>query len=190
MLLVTFTAGANRYAINVARVVEIVPRVELRPIPYAPAFLAGLLGYRGHIVPVIDLGLLLDMAACRDRLSTRIILVNDAPGDHNRGKQDRDESVGGAGHSQSEQERGPNLLGLVAEQVSDLTYVRPEQVMPGPVHLSQTPYLDAIIQTDQGILQLIAVEKVRNASLRGASLRQVLELNPQFSKEETSEIGL
>jgi len=190
MLLLTFTAGPNRYAVDVVRVVEIVPRVKLRPIPHAPAFLAGLLGYRGHVVPVIDLGLLLDVAPCRDRLSTRIILVNDAPGGHNRGRQDRDESVGVTGHSPSDQERDPNLLGLVAEQVSDLTHIRPEQVMPAPVHLPQTPYLDAIIQTDQGILQLIAVEKVRNASLRGVSLRQVLELNPQFSNEEASDVGL
>ena len=90
MLLLTFTAGANRYAVDVTRVVELVPRVELQLIPHAPAFLAGLLGYRGKVVPVIDLGLLLDVAPCRDCLSTRIILVNDSPGDHNRWNQDRE----------------------------------------------------------------------------------------------------
>ena len=83
MLFLTFTVGANRYAIDVTRVVEVVPRVELRKIPHAPAFLAGLLGYRGKVVPVIDLGLLLGITPCRDCLSTRIILVNDSPGDHN-----------------------------------------------------------------------------------------------------------
>ena len=91
MLLLTFTAGANRYAVDVARVVEVVPRVELRKIPHAPAFLAGLLGYRGKVVPVIDLGLLLGVAPCQDCLSTRIILVNDSPDDHNRRNQSRDD---------------------------------------------------------------------------------------------------
>ena len=38
--------------------------------------------------------------------------------------------------------------------------------MPAPVHLPQAPYLDAIVQTDQGIVQLIAVEKIRDATLR------------------------
>ena len=65
MLLLTFTAGANRYAVDVARVVELVPRVELRSVPHAPPFLAGLLGYRGKVVPVIDLGLLLGALPCR-----------------------------------------------------------------------------------------------------------------------------
>ena len=58
-----------------------------------------------------------------------------------------------------------NLLGLVAEHVSDLTYARPSRSSPAPVRLPQTPYLDAIVQTDQGIVQLIVVEKVREASL-------------------------
>ena len=92
MLLLTFKAGANRYAIDVARVIELVPRVELRTIPHAPSFLAGLLGYRGKVIPVIDLGLLLNSAPCRDCLSTRIILVNDAPGDHNSGTDAPDRS--------------------------------------------------------------------------------------------------
>ncbi len=89
MLLLTFTAAGEHYALDVAGVIELVPRVELRAIPHAPAFLAGLLGYRGEVVPVIDLGLLLGSSPCPDRLSTRIILVNSAPGGQNRGDETR-----------------------------------------------------------------------------------------------------
>jgi chemotaxis-related protein WspB len=142
MLLLTFTAGANRYAVDVARVVEVVPRVELRPVPHAPAFLAGLLGYRGKVVAVIDLSVLLDAPPCPDRLNTRIILVNAAP--------------------------DLNILGLVAERVSDLITVRPEQVSPPAVQLPQAPYLGAIVQTDEGIVQLIAIETLREATLGAA----------------------
>jgi len=148
MLLLTFTAGANRYAVDVARVVEVVPRVELRPVPHAPVFLAGLLGYRGKVVPVIDLSVLLDAPPCPDRLSTRIILVNATP----------------------DPEADLDILGLVAERVSDLITVRPEQVSPPAVQLPQAPYLGAIVQTDDGIVQLIAVEKLREATLEGAAI--------------------
>ena len=104
-----------------ARIVEIVPRVELRSVPHAPVFLAGLLGYRGHVVPVIDLCLLLDVAPCRDCLSTRIILVSVAPNDPNQSKPDRGES--GEGRRLTPDQKQPtNLLGLIAEHVSDLTY--------------------------------------------------------------------
>ena len=65
-----------------------------------------------------------------------------------------------------------HLLGLIAEHVSDLTYVQPEQIVPAPVWLPQAPYLGAIVQTDQGIVQLIVVEKVREASLQSSRLGQ------------------
>jgi len=168
MLLLTFTVGPNRYAIDVARIVELVPRVELRSVPHAPAFLAGLLGYRGNVVPVIDLCLLLDVAPCRDCLSTRIILVRDAPDDHNQSRSDRGDASEDIKRSGPDQARRSSLLGLVAEHVSDLTYAQPEQVVPAPVSLPQVPYLSAVVQTDQGMVQLIAVEKVRDATLRNS----------------------
>ena len=79
MLLLTFTAGPNRYAIDVTRIVELVPRVELRKIPHAPAFLAGLLGYRGKVVPVIDLGLLLDVPPAGIVSAPVLSWFNDSP---------------------------------------------------------------------------------------------------------------
>jgi chemotaxis-related protein WspB len=172
MLLLTFTVGVNRYAIDVTRVVEVVPRVELRKISHSPAFLAGLLDYRGRIVPVIDLGLLLDIAPCHDCLSTRIILVNDTPVGHNGARPDRDDVRGETGDARLNQKREQDLLGLVAEHVSDLTNARPEQVAPFPVWLPQAPYLGAIVQTDYGLVQLIVGEKVREALLRPSSLGQ------------------
>jgi chemotaxis-related protein WspB len=177
MLLLTFSAGANRYAVDVAWVVELVPNVALRPIPHAPAFLAGLLGYRGKVVPVIDLGLLLNGMPCRDCLSTRIILVNDTADGHDHSKQDRGDSHEGTGGSRPEQEHDPSLFGFVAEHVSDLTRARPEQVTTTPVSLPQAPYLSAIVQTDQGIVQLIAVDKLRDAGLRSSAFGQATALH-------------
>ncbi len=136
MLLLTFTIAGEPYALDVATVIELVPRVELRAIPHAPAYLAGLLGYRGEVVLVIDLGLLLGSAPGADRLSTRIILVKSASDGENR--------KGDAG-----------LLGLIAERVIDLVEVAPEQVTPAPVHLARAPYLGAIARTDRGFVPLI-----------------------------------
>ena len=68
-----------------------------------------------------------------------------------------------------QQTRSPDssLLGLIGEQVSDLTYVQAEQLVASPVQLPQMPFFDAIVQTGGGIVQLIAVERLRDASLRG-----------------------
>jgi chemotaxis-related protein WspB len=165
MLILTFTAGANRYAIDVMRVVEVVPKVELRKIPHAPLILAGFLGYRGKVVPVLDLGLLLGVAPCQEWLSTRIILVNDASGNRHHRDQSNDTSQDGDG-ARGSGKLDPDLLGLVAECVNDLTYIQSEQIIPAPVLLPQTPYLGAMIQTDQGIVQFIVVEQLRATPLR------------------------
>ncbi len=185
MLLLTLKAGVNRYAIDVARVIEVVPKVELRPVPHAPLFLTGLLAYRGKVIPVLDLGLLLSSDGCRDCLSTRIILVNDAPGDHNPGNDVTDRSSESDPHSRTNRARDSNLLGLIGEEVSDLTYVLPEQVVPSPVQLAQVPYLGAIVQTENGIFQLIAVERIRETSLRGHILDQGATSNLHPSDAET-----
>jgi chemotaxis signal transduction protein len=76
-------------------------------------------------------------------------------------------------------------LGFVAEHVSDLTRARPEQVVATPVSLPQAPYLDAIVQTDQGIVQLIAVDKLRDAWLRSSSVGQATALH---SKSEPAQL--
>lgn len=166
MLLLTFTAGANRYAVDVRRVVKVLPRVELRAIPHAPPVLSGLLEYRGGVVPVLDLGLLLGAGPCHDCLSTRIILVNDAPADlHRNPNQGHDGSRDQIEHHPAHDTGVPALLGLVAEHVDDLTYAEPGQITPAPVLLPQAPYLGAIVQTDRGIVQLIVVESIRSASI-------------------------
>jgi chemotaxis-related protein WspB len=184
MLLLTLKAGANRYAIDVARVVELVPRVELRVIPHAPPFLAGLLGYRGKVIPVIDLGLLLNGAPCANRLSTRMILVNDSPGDQNRGAAPTDSAGETPSHSPLNPVRDLSLLGLIGEEVSDLVDVQRDQLVPAPVQLARAPFLDAIVQTDVGIVQLIAVERIRESSLKDHILDQGQVWNPDPSNAE------
>ena len=85
------------------------------------------------------------------------------------------------GEAWANREVAPTLLGLIAEHVSDLTYTRPEQIIPAPVSLPQAPYLGAIVQTDQGIVQLIVVEKVREASLQSS------DMGPPAALDSTSD---
>jgi chemotaxis-related protein WspB len=182
MLLLRFTAGSSRYAIAVSRVVEVLPKLELRPIPHAPPVLAGLLSYRGKVVPVIDLGLLLGTAPCQNLLSSRMILVDDAPGNRN---QENLTSAQPEDHSQAARSQTPALLGLIAENVNDLTYVEPEQISPVPVQVPNAPYLDVIVKMDREIIPLIAVEKVRNYLVCGAFFSQSAVLDPLTNHPES-----
>ncbi len=142
MLLLTFTVSDEPYGVDVADVIEVVPRVELRAVPHAPGFVAGLLSYRGKVVPVVDLGLLLGSSPSANRLSTRIILVK----------------MSGAGQNRGEEH--PQLAGLIAEHVIDLTTIDPAQVERAPVQLPRAPYLATVARLDQGFVPMIAVDRL------------------------------
>jgi chemotaxis-related protein WspB len=68
------------YAIPARNVVEVVPQVLLRSLPGAPGYVAGLLAYRGALLPVVDLSRRLIDVASRNMLSTRIVVVSRASG--------------------------------------------------------------------------------------------------------------
>src|SRR5947209_4875354 len=146
MLVLTFRVAEVPYAVAVRRVVEVVPRVGLRALPHAPEYLAGLLRYRGGVVPVVDLGLLMGGLACREQLDTRIILLD-------AGRQ------------------GGGLVGLAAERVDDVRPSDESRRAVAGLEIDGAPYLGSVFETDDGLLQLIEPGRVLgglSAALDGA----------------------
>jgi chemotaxis-related protein WspB len=95
------------------------------------------------MVPVVDLGVLLGHRPCPALLSTRIVLV--------------DEPSTPAYQA---------ALGLVAEHVSEVRQVAGDQVLAPPTMLGRNPYLGSIVSTEEGLIPLIAVERVLAEPLR------------------------
>ncbi len=149
MLVLTFRVAEVPYAVAVARVVEVVPRVDLRAIPHAPRYLAGLLRYRGRAVPVVDLGLLMGDLACSDRLDTRIILVDGGV-------------LGGP---------GTGFLGLIAERVDDVRRVDESRRAVAGLEIDEARYLGTVYETDDGLLQMVEPGKILSRDLAEASAR-------------------
>lgn len=75
MLIVRFELGDRAFGVRARDVREILPLVATRPVPGAPAWVAGewLLG--GRPVPLIDLCRWLDGVPARADLSTRMLLL-------------------------------------------------------------------------------------------------------------------
>jgi chemotaxis-related protein WspB len=83
MQLLVFTVGAEDYAIESRRVIEVLPLVTARPIPRMPASVRGVFTHRGKLVPLVDLGRLLTDRPLRETLSTRVIVVEFSTGPEN-----------------------------------------------------------------------------------------------------------
>ncbi|MEY4386361.1 MAG: hypothetical protein RLY20_1644 [Verrucomicrobiota bacterium] len=143
MLFLQFQIGADRYALEASRVVEVIPLLGLKKIPHAPRGVAGMFNYRGEIVPALDLTALTTGQPAAERLSTRVLVVRT--------------SVTG---------RGTRLLGLIAEHATS-TLRKDEHDFVDP-HLTpgSASYLGPVLLDDQGVIQWIQEQKLLPENLR------------------------
>ncbi|MEW5756495.1 MAG: chemotaxis protein CheW [Pseudomonadota bacterium] len=74
MLYVRFEVKGDRYLVDVATIVEVVPCVKMKAAPQAPRYIAGIMNYRGECIPVIDASMLLAGEVAQARLGTRILV--------------------------------------------------------------------------------------------------------------------
>ncbi len=139
MLALLFYIGDTMYTIKCDLVREIAPLAKLKEAPHTPNYFAGFFNYRGTIIPVIDLCRLIQDEPCRQRLSTRIILVDYRP-------------KGDSGY----------LLGLIAERVSETIKKKPEDFNLPRVKSDTAPYLGGIIMEGGKMIHHIDIEKLPN----------------------------
>jgi chemotaxis-related protein WspB len=143
MLLLLFQANENIYAIDSRRVVEVIPRVALRPLPHAPAYLLGLLSYRGKVVPVVDFGILIGGDPCSPALSSRIIVT---------------EFTSALNVTQ--------VIGLLAEQVSRVVDGSQCQVIAQAMEMEHAPYLGEVRRSGEGLIQVVVPDKLLSSRMQ------------------------
>ena len=59
--LLLFSLAGERYGIETAYVLEVIPLRELTPVPCTPPFILGVVNHRGRILPVLDLRRLFEL---------------------------------------------------------------------------------------------------------------------------------
>ena len=152
MLLLVFQLGADRYALDVGQIVEVLPLVSFRPIPQAPRGVSGVINYHGGPVPLVDLAELALGKPSRLRMSTRIILVNYV-------------EPGGETH----------LLGLLAEQSTETIRRTEADFVDSGVAVDSAPYLGPLTTDARGTIQRVEVNRLLPATVRDVLFRQPLE---------------
>ena len=143
MIALAFRAGPLRYALAAAGVVQVLPRRRLRPLPLAPEGVTGLLAFRGQLLPVVDLCVLLLQRPSRPLRSSRIIVC--------------------------ECERGGRQIGLLAEEVLDLVDI--QDTVPG-LALPEHPWLGDHLGTTPEAPQLIEPAQLLPGALAALFTRE------------------
>lgn len=141
MKLLVFHIGADRYGLRLHDVARVLPLVELKQLPLAPAPVVGLMDYHGASVPVVDLCLAAGQQPREDHFDTRLIIANyRAP------------------------EGSIHLLGLRAERVLGVQDVGEAQWTESGVQAA--PFLGQVAGDAHGMLQLVELDHLLPASLR------------------------
>jgi purine-binding chemotaxis protein CheW len=102
--LVGFIVGDVHYAVDITRVREIVNPLDITPLPYTPAEVAGVSDHRGEVVPVIDLRVRFNLSPKPGVRGTKWILVT----------------------------VGKRIVGLVVDSVTEVFGAAGEEIRPTP----------------------------------------------------------
>lgn len=141
-LLLLLTVGEQLYALESEQVVEVIPRVMLRPVCGSPPHRPGVFNFRGRVVPVVDVSQLIAGQPCAEHLSSRIIMVR-----------------------QGEAAGAPALLGLLAERVTDTVLKPRTSFQPAEGAAELEPWLGGVALDERGLIQLLHVDALARAGL-------------------------
>lgn len=124
--------GQQRFGINVFKVREVIPTMELAEMPGAGKQIKGVAHLRGESVPVIDLDYAMGGAGIPDDAPSFIIVS-----EYNR-----------------------HVQGFLVGGVERIVNLNWEEVMSPPSGAGRGHYLTAVVKVDDQLVQIIDVEKV------------------------------
>jgi purine-binding chemotaxis protein CheW len=134
----TFTLGAEKYAIDVAHIREILEYTTITKLPQAPEFMRGVINLRGSVVPVVDMRLKFGMSPTEQTIATSIIVVEILLDN---------ETI---------------LIGALADSVQEVLELEPEQIEESP-RIGVGPQVDFIQgmgRNNEQFIMILDIDKI------------------------------
>ncbi len=134
----TFKLAEETFAVDVAKVREILEWTVITKVPQTPEYMCGVINLRGSVVPVIDLRLKFGMAATEKTVNTCIIVV------------------------EVQQEGDTVVLGALADSVQEVFELEPVQIEPAPrigTNMN-TDFLQGMGKHNDMFIMILDIDKV------------------------------
>ncbi|MBK9351196.1 MAG: chemotaxis protein CheW [Sulfuritalea sp.] len=134
----TYTLGAEEYAIDILKVQEIRGYEAPTTIANAPPFLKGVINLRGTIVPIVDLRIKFGVGNADYTPFTVVIILN----------------------------LGTRVVGMVVDSVSDVTMLRQDNIRPAPEFSASvdTRYIKGPGTLNERMLIVVDIERLMLSS--------------------------
>lgn len=143
--LVSFQLGAQRFAIDLMRCVEIHRSDAITPVPAAPEFVVGILPLRGHLIVCINLARRLGLPSPPVGRGARVLVLEMSP---EAGK------------------RTGRLVALLVQEVDLRTRVDPREVVEPPELVGGVDrrFLSGVTQDERGLTLILDVDFVLSST--------------------------
>ncbi len=145
----TFKLGDEIFALDVAKVREVLDFTTVTRVPRTPAFMRGVINLRGSVVPVVDLRLTFGMTSTQKTVNTCIVVVEVTLDG---------ESV---------------VVGALADSVEEVIDLEPDQIEPPPTIGAsvRTEFIQGIGKRETGFLIILDIDGVFSAASLARSRR-------------------
>ncbi|MBF0190691.1 MAG: purine-binding chemotaxis protein CheW [Magnetococcales bacterium] len=104
----TFTLGHEVFAVDIAKIREVLEFTSVTKVPRTPGFMCGVINLRGSVVPVVDMRQKFQMTQSVKSVNTCIIILEVA------------------------QDDGIVVMGALADSVREVMELEPDQIEPAP----------------------------------------------------------
>ncbi len=134
----TFKLADEVFALDVAKVREILEQSSITKVPQTPDFMRGVINLRGSVVPVIDMRLKFGMSATEQTVNTCIIVAE---------VQMDDEII---------------VLGALADSVQEVIEMEPQQIEAAP-HIGtrlNTDFIKGMGKHDGRFVIILDIDKI------------------------------
>jgi chemotaxis-related protein WspB len=149
VLFLLFYLDDDCYALDAREVDTVIPMLKPKRLPRAPSAIAGVIDYRGAVVPVVDLAALALGRPAARRMSTRIVLVNYR----------KDELKG-------------RLLGVMVERATETMSCDPGAFRDTGVANPNARYLGPVAGGPRGLVQWVTVDALLTPDLNALLFTQ------------------
>jgi purine-binding chemotaxis protein CheW len=134
----TFKLEEEVFALDVAKVREILDFTTVTKVPQTPEYIRGVINLRGSVVPVMDLRLKFGMTVTEKTVNTCVIVV------------------------EMELEGETMVLGVLADSVQEVIDLEPEQIEPAPRIGTKlnTDFILGMGKYNEQFMMLLDIDKV------------------------------
>ncbi|MBU4294826.1 MAG: chemotaxis protein CheW [Proteobacteria bacterium] len=148
----TFKLGEEIFALDVAKVREILDFTTVTKVPQTPNYMRGVINLRGSVVPVLDLRLKFGMSATEKTVNTCVIVV--------------DTVLDGE----------PMVLGVLADSVQEVIDLEPEQIEPAPRigNRINIDFIQGMGKHNEMFMMILDIDRVFTAEVL-APLQEIVE---------------